>query len=142
MSIVGGDISDQPLSLPKEIQHYYYRTTGLILSCDHETLPVVLNSLRTDMGLQDLVPYFSKFVYQQVRAGTRSLPLLRALIGAEIHQIVHQIVHHIVHQIVHRIVHRIVHQIVHRSVHQIVITLSIKLSQLSYFFIFLFLQIL
>jgi transcription initiation factor TFIID subunit 6 len=77
----GGDISDQPLSLPKEIQHFFYRTTGLILACENATLPVVLDSLRNDMGLQELVPYFSKFIYQQIRASTRSLPLLRALIS-------------------------------------------------------------
>lgn len=75
------DISDHPLSLSQEIQHFYYRTTGLILACDHATLPVVLESLRTDMGLQDLVPYFSKFIYQQIRASTKSLRLLRTLIG-------------------------------------------------------------
>jgi transcription initiation factor TFIID subunit 6 len=81
-SVVGdpNDAADQPLSLPKEIQHFYYRTTGLILACDHAALPVVLDSLRNDMGLQELVPYFSKFIYQQIRASTRSLPLLRALI--------------------------------------------------------------
>lgn len=76
-----GDLSDHPLSLSQEIQHFYYRTTGLILACDYATLPTVLESLRTDMGLQDLVPYFSKFIYQQIRASIRSLKLLRALIG-------------------------------------------------------------
>ena len=75
------DVSDHPLSLSQEIQHFYYRTTGLILACDHATLPAVFESLRTDMGLQDLVPYYSKFIYQQIRASTRSLQLLRALIG-------------------------------------------------------------
>lgn len=77
----GGDMSDQPLSLPKEIQHFYYRTTGLILACDHAVLPVVLDSLRKDVGLQELVPYFSKFIYSHIRATNKSIPLLRALIS-------------------------------------------------------------
>jgi transcription initiation factor TFIID subunit 6 len=73
--------ADQPLLLSKEIQHFYYRTTGLILACDNATLPIILETLRSDMGLQELVPYYSKFVYSQIRANTRSLPILRALIG-------------------------------------------------------------
>mmetsp|Transcript_2881 Transcript_2881/g.3014 ORF Transcript_2881/g.3014 Transcript_2881/m.3014 type:complete len:454 (+) Transcript_2881:205-1566(+) len=76
-----GSTANQPLSLPKEIQHFYYRTTGLILACDHATLPPILEALHSDIGLQELVPYFSQFIYQQIRANTRSLPVLKALIG-------------------------------------------------------------
>ena len=49
---------------------------------DRHALPAVFEALRSDMGLQDLVPYYSRFIYQQVKANTKSLPMLNVLVSA------------------------------------------------------------
>ena len=78
---VPGD-ANAHFSLPKEMQHFFSRTTGLMLAGDRHALPAVLEALRSDMGLQDLVPYYSRFIYQQVKANTKSLPMLKVLVSA------------------------------------------------------------
>lgn len=71
---------DQPYDLPQEMQHFYSRITGAILTNDSSTLPAVYHSLQNDAGLQELLPYMSRFIYQQIKVNTKSLPLLLGLI--------------------------------------------------------------
>jgi transcription initiation factor TFIID subunit 6 len=80
--VAGSNAVDLPLSLPKEMQHFFSRTTGLMLASDGAALPAVLHALRSDVGIQDLVPYYSRFIYQQVKANTKSLPMLKVLVSA------------------------------------------------------------
>ena len=81
---VAADAGDSPSSLPRELQQFYMRVTGVLLAAEGGDRPLkaVLTALREDSGLQDLVPYFSKFIYHHVKANTRALPLLRTLISA------------------------------------------------------------
>ena len=74
----------RPWSLPKEMQHFFSRTTVLILAGDHTTLPTVLLALQKNVGIQDLVPYYSRFIYQQIKANanTKSLSMLKVLVSA------------------------------------------------------------
>jgi len=74
---------EKPLLLQRELQQFYMRVTGVLLAADKgdRTLRAVLSSLSEDGGLQELVPYFSRFVYQQVRANRTSLPLLKTMIS-------------------------------------------------------------
>lgn len=78
------DSSDHPSSLPRELQQFYMRVTGVLLAADRGDRPLraVLAALRDDSGLQDLVPYFSKFIYHHVKGNSRSLPLLLTLMSA------------------------------------------------------------
>jgi hypothetical protein len=71
---------DQHNDLPQEMQHFYSRITGAILTNDCSTLPAVYHALQTDAGLQELLPYISRFIYKQIKANTKSLPLLLGLI--------------------------------------------------------------
>ena len=82
--IVAGEAGEQPSSLPRELQQFYMRVTGVLLAAESGDRPLraVLSALREDSGLQDLVPYLSKFVYHHVKANMRSLPLLRTLMSA------------------------------------------------------------
>jgi len=72
------------LQLPKEMRQFYYRVTSILLSADVEdrTCRAVLAALRSDSGLQELLPHLSQFVLREVKANTRSLRVLRALMGA------------------------------------------------------------
>ena len=81
---VAADAGDNPSSLPRELQQFYMRVTGVLLAAEGGDRPLkaVLTALREDSGLQDLVPYFSRFIYHHVKANTRALPLLRTLISA------------------------------------------------------------
>lgn len=64
------DVEERPLALPIEFQHFYARVTGVILSPNsgnRQQLVASLVALETDTSLQDLLPFLSRFVYQQVR---------------------------------------------------------------------------
>ena len=76
--------TERPWSLPKEMQHFFSRTTVLMLAGDHTALPTVLHALQKDVGIQDLVPYYSRFIYQQIKANanTKSLSMLKILVSA------------------------------------------------------------
>jgi hypothetical protein len=45
-------------------------------------LGAVLRVLRRDPGVQELTPYLSRFFYQQIRANTKRLLLLRTVVRA------------------------------------------------------------
>ena len=80
--IIIAETDSQPTELPKEMQLFYSRTTGSILSQDKSTLPAVFKSFESDTGLQELLPFFSRFIYRQIKNKTRSIPLLTSLVTA------------------------------------------------------------
>ena len=55
----GTGIGDN-LMLPNELRHFFKRTTGLLLAGEQDGLSAVFIALRSDIGLQELVPYYSK----------------------------------------------------------------------------------
>ena len=66
-------------------QQLYSRVAGILLAVDElssssAAMQAVLNVFATDSSLQPLLPYFSRFFYSQVKANSRRLPLLRAVI--------------------------------------------------------------
>lgn len=80
--VVVVDEDSQPTDLPKEMQLFYTRATASILSLDKSTLRAVFQSFENDSGLQELLPFFSLFIYRQIKNTTRSLPLLTCLVQA------------------------------------------------------------
>ena len=73
---------DHPTSLSREMQYYYTSTTNAIRGQDMAYLPGIFKSFSRDSGLQDLIPYYCRFVFQEVRSPERSLPLLLCLMKA------------------------------------------------------------
>lgn len=65
--------------LSKELQAYYDTVTEAIKSDDLRFQEVVLESIRNDCGLQQLTPYFSQFILDEVPRNLSCLPRLRAL---------------------------------------------------------------
>lgn len=65
-------------------QHLYARVTGIILSASDggasDALKAVLAVFQNDAGIQELMPYLSRFFYQQIKNNTKRLPLLYAII--------------------------------------------------------------
>lgn len=82
-SVISSDSAAQPVSLSKELQTLYSRITGIILASESTAgLSAALQVLRTDTGIQELVPFFSKFFYQQIKLNTKRLSLLLNVIKA------------------------------------------------------------
>ena len=58
------------IDLFETLKHFYSRVTSVIIANDKTTIalfPAVLNALQRDSGLQELLPFFSRFIYQKVR---------------------------------------------------------------------------
>lgn len=71
------------------LKQLYSRVAGILLAVDElssssAAMQAVLNVFATDSSLQPLLPYFSRFFYSQVKANSRRLPLLRAVIRSDI----------------------------------------------------------
>lgn len=82
-SVISSDSAAQPVSLSKELQTLYSRITGIILASESTAgLSAALQVLRTDTGIQELVPFFSKFFYQQIKLNSKRLSLLLNVIKA------------------------------------------------------------
>jgi len=64
-----------PATLPKALQSFYARITSTIISLDQRAMPAVYEALLNDAGLQELLPFISRFIYQQIKGNTKSLPL-------------------------------------------------------------------
>lgn len=86
--IIQEELNKSPILLPKEMQYFFAKVTGILLSDDSTALMVAYTCLENDSGLQELLPYLSRFIYSQVKACTRQLPILinimratRALVG-------------------------------------------------------------
>lgn len=71
----------QPTALPQELLQLYSRIAGAILASESSpALSAVFEVLRTDSSIQELIPYFCRFFYQQIKANTRRLVLLTTII--------------------------------------------------------------
>lgn len=82
-----GDDEFKTMSLPKEMQQLYQRITGILIASDNtQALDAVFKVFRTDAGLQELVPYFSRFFYQQIKTNPKRLALLSVIIKS-IHEL-------------------------------------------------------
>ncbi len=77
-------VQDFPIGLSNELQTFYERTTNAMKGGDgaRSNLRSIYYSLANDNGLQELVPYYSRFMYTEVRNPNRSVPLLRNLVRA------------------------------------------------------------
>ena len=77
--------------LSKELQLYFDRITAVILGGgagdEAPLLRAALESLATDSGLHQLMPYFVQFVQQEVATSLKNTPRLRALINT-VHSLV------------------------------------------------------
>jgi transcription initiation factor TFIID subunit 6 len=73
------DSDDQAHTLTKEVRFFYERVTRAIIACDDSTLPAIYSVLQTDSGLQEILPYFSRFIYQQVKENSGSIKILNTL---------------------------------------------------------------
>eukprot|EP01119_Soliformovum_irregulare_P018429 TRINITY_DN5646_c0_g1_i2.p1 TRINITY_DN5646_c0_g1~~TRINITY_DN5646_c0_g1_i2.p1 ORF type:complete len:284 (-),score=74.72 TRINITY_DN5646_c0_g1_i2:684-1535(-) len=52
--------------LSKELQLYYDKVIAVIRACDPKLVRAALEGIVTDIGLQPLVPYFSRYIIQEV----------------------------------------------------------------------------
>ena len=74
--------------LTKELQYYFDKVTGLVRSASREgasdeeveLLVRALRSLAEDVGLHNLMPYFTQFITEETTQHLRDLPRLRVLI--------------------------------------------------------------
>jgi transcription initiation factor TFIID subunit 6 len=64
--------------LTKELQAFFEKITEAILGNETTTLQAALNSLRSDPGLHQLLPFFCKFISDKV---TENLHNLRSLLS-------------------------------------------------------------
>lgn len=71
-----------PPTFSKEVQHFYSRLCNILLACDEHSLHAVYSVLRTDNGLQMLLPYLSRFLCLQVKKHMRSLHCLSVTVQA------------------------------------------------------------
>ena len=73
--------------LSKELQLYFDRITAVVRGGGGErgaeapVLRAALESLATDSGLHQLLPYFTQFVQDEVATSLRNMPRLKALVG-------------------------------------------------------------
>lgn len=80
------DVEVKPLvkhTLSKELQLYFNKIVEVLISTEPEKetfKDAALNSLRTDPGLHQLVPYFIQFVAEQVTNQLRNIELLITLL--------------------------------------------------------------
>ena len=65
--------------LSHEMQLYFQKVTAAIKSCNEAQQQHAFASLAQEPGLQELMPYFSQFVSQQVTQNLKNLPLLMSL---------------------------------------------------------------
>ncbi|KAG0309149.1 hypothetical protein BGZ98_004895 [Dissophora globulifera] len=67
--------------LSKELQMYYERITGAVLSQDEVLRATGISSLQNDPGLHQLLPYFVQFVAEKITQNTRNLPVLVSMMA-------------------------------------------------------------
>jgi transcription initiation factor TFIID subunit 6 len=67
--------------LSQELQLYYENVTSAVLQGSPHLLAAALQSLRSDPGLQALLPYLTQFITEEVRRSLKDLPILNALLS-------------------------------------------------------------
>lgn len=65
--------------LTEEMQLYYTKVTEAVKSEDYELHRAAFASLTNDPGVHQLLPYLSKFIYEEVKHSNRELSLLYSL---------------------------------------------------------------
>ncbi|KAF0699684.1 Aste57867_9761 [Aphanomyces stellatus] len=78
-----GDVQRKPLVkhvLTDEMQLYYEKVTEAIKADDFNRQQAAFASLTKDPGLHQLLPYFSKFIYDEVKNSQRDLVLLTSIL--------------------------------------------------------------
>lgn len=68
--------------LTEEMQLYYAKVTEAVKSDDFELQRAALTSLAQDPGIHQLLPYFSRFIYEEVKHSNHDLSLLFPLMRA------------------------------------------------------------
>ncbi|KAL7683551.1 putative TATA box binding protein associated factor (TAF) [Plasmopara halstedii] len=69
-------------ALTEEMQLYYTKVTEAVKSDDFELQRAALTSLAQDPGIHQLLPYFSRFIYEEVKHSNHDLSLLFSLMRA------------------------------------------------------------
>ncbi|OQR84460.1 transcription initiation factor TFIID subunit 6 [Achlya hypogyna] len=78
-----GDVVRKPLVkhvLTDEMQLYYTKVTEAIKSDDFARQQAAYTSLTNDPGLHQLMPYFSRFIYEEVKHSNHNLALLSSVL--------------------------------------------------------------
>ncbi|RLN72345.1 hypothetical protein BBJ28_00009819 [Nothophytophthora sp. Chile5] len=68
--------------LTEEMQLYYTKVTEAVKSDDFELQRAAFSSLARDPGIHQLLPYFSRFIYEEVKHSNHDLSLLFSLMRA------------------------------------------------------------
>jgi transcription initiation factor TFIID subunit 6 len=68
--------------LTEEMQLYYTKVTDAVKSDDFELQRAAFASLAQDPGIHQLLPYFSRFIYEEVKHSNHDLSLLFSLMRA------------------------------------------------------------
>ena len=68
--------------LTEEMQLYYTKVIDAIKADDFELQRAAFSSLAQDPGIHQLLPYFSQFIYVEVKHSNHNLPLLFSLMWA------------------------------------------------------------
>lgn len=66
--------------ISKELQLYFETMTEAITGTDDRIRKIAIESVGTDPGLQQLIPYFCQFIAYQVTNNSRNLPRLTAIV--------------------------------------------------------------
>lgn len=77
-----GTVDRKPLVkhvLTEEMQLYYTNITEAVKSDEFEAQRAAFTSLANDPGIHQLLPYFARFVYEEVKHSSHDLALLFAL---------------------------------------------------------------
>ncbi|TYZ67839.1 hypothetical protein PybrP1_004919, partial [[Pythium] brassicae (nom. inval.)] len=77
-----GQVERKPLVkhvLTEEMQLYYTNITEALKSDDFDAQRAAFTSLANDPGIHQLLPYFSRFVYEEVKHSSHDLSLLYSL---------------------------------------------------------------
>ncbi|KDO28746.1 hypothetical protein SPRG_19960 [Saprolegnia parasitica CBS 223.65] len=78
-----GDVVRKPLVkhvLTDEMQLYYTKVTDAVKSDDFARQQAAYTSLSHDPGLHQLMPYFSRFIYEEVKHSNHDLALLSSVL--------------------------------------------------------------
>lgn len=75
---VADELNNLPESIEPMKRHFYQRVTSTLLACDALTLREVYTALKSDHGMQELLPNISHFIYHNIKS-TKNITLLLVL---------------------------------------------------------------
>lgn len=65
--------------LPREMQIFFSKVIESLISNDESKVSQALTTVAQEAGLQELVPYFTRYIYSEVKENTRNLELLHKM---------------------------------------------------------------